>query len=168
MKLQAVVLSLLLAPAAGWGMTGTGQSPAPAGGQPGVVGEARLGVVDSIESSQVESDSESAAGPVIGGVLAGVPAARAPSVCVVDDSVGAGLPSDRRRSGFKPVAATERKAAYFIRVRLEDGSRQTVTQIGLGGLRLGDSVRIERYRLSRCEPSQSEAVSAPDGGGRLR
>src|SRR5206468_1623760 len=38
---------------------------------------------------------------------------------------------------------------YFIRVRFDDRSYQTVTQIGLDGLRVGDSVRIEHDRVRR-------------------
>jgi hypothetical protein len=36
---------------------------------------------------------------------------------------------------------------YLIRVRFDDRSYQTVTQTGLDGLRVGDSVRIEHDRV---------------------
>jgi len=168
MKLQAMVLSLLLAPVACWGITGTGHTPAAAGGQVGPIGEAQLGVVDSIESSQVGSESDSTGATVIGGVLAGTSAGPAPTVCVASGPAGAALPSGRIAVAYKPAAGADRRTAYFIRVRLEDGSHQTVAQIGLDGLRLGDGVRIDRYRLTRCETSPIEAVSAPDAGGRVR
>jgi hypothetical protein len=38
---------------------------------------------------------------------------------------------------------------YFIRVRFDDRSYRTVTQTGLDGLRVGDSVRIENGRVRR-------------------
>jgi hypothetical protein len=38
---------------------------------------------------------------------------------------------------------------YFIRLRFDDRSFQTVMQAGLDGLRVGDSVRIERGRVRR-------------------
>ena len=38
---------------------------------------------------------------------------------------------------------------YFIHVRFDDRSYQTVSQAGLDGLRVGDSVRIERDRVRR-------------------
>jgi hypothetical protein len=38
---------------------------------------------------------------------------------------------------------------YLIRVRFDDRSYQTVTQNGLDGLRVGDSVRIEHDRVRR-------------------
>jgi hypothetical protein len=166
MKLRSIVLSLLLAPPAGWGISGAAQVPPVANGPAGPIAEARLGVVDSIESSQVENDSDSTGAAVIGGVQTRVARGPAPSACMVGRPVGAGLPSNRRSVAYKPAAAAERQAAYFIRVRLEDGSHQTVAQIGLDGLRLGDGVRIDRYRLTRCEPSPIEPVSGPDGGSR--
>jgi hypothetical protein len=39
--------------------------------------------------------------------------------------------------------------AYSVRVRFDDRSYQTVTQASLDGLRVGDSVRIERDRVRR-------------------
>ena len=38
---------------------------------------------------------------------------------------------------------------YLIRVRFDDRSYRTVTQSGLDGLRVGDSVRIEDNRVRR-------------------
>ena len=38
---------------------------------------------------------------------------------------------------------------YFIRVRFDDRSYQTVRQTSLNGLRVGDSVRIEHGRVRR-------------------
>jgi hypothetical protein len=38
---------------------------------------------------------------------------------------------------------------YLIRVRFDDRSYRTVTQSGLDGLRVGDSVRIEDDRVRR-------------------
>jgi hypothetical protein len=43
----------------------------------------------------------------------------------------------------------EHSPAYAIRVRFDDRSRRTVTQVGLDGLRIGDGVRIERDRVRR-------------------
>ena len=42
-----------------------------------------------------------------------------------------------------------RQDVYFVRVRFDDNSYQTVAQAGLDGLRVGDSVRIERDRVRR-------------------
>jgi hypothetical protein len=49
----------------------------------------------------------------------------------------------------KPPLGTKREDTYRIRVRFDDKSYQTVTQDSLSGLRVGDSVRIERDRVRR-------------------
>jgi outer membrane lipoprotein SlyB len=46
-------------------------------------------------------------------------------------------------------SASERQDVYSIRVRFDDRSYQTITQAGLDGLHVGDSVRIERNRVRR-------------------
>jgi hypothetical protein len=45
--------------------------------------------------------------------------------------------------------ANEQPAIYFIRVRFDDKSYRTVTQNSIGGLRVGDGVRIEDDRVRR-------------------
>jgi hypothetical protein len=45
--------------------------------------------------------------------------------------------------------AKGRQDVYFIRVRFDDRSYQTVPQASLDGLRVGDSVRIEHNRVRR-------------------
>jgi hypothetical protein len=54
-----------------------------------------------------------------------------------------------RGNGGDVVAATKREDMYRVRVRFDDRSYQTVTQDSLDGLRVGDSVRIERDRVHR-------------------
>jgi outer membrane lipoprotein SlyB len=51
--------------------------------------------------------------------------------------------------GHEVRTADVRQDVYFIRIRLDDRSYQTVTQTGLDGLRVGDSVRIEHDRVRR-------------------
>ena len=55
----------------------------------------------------------------------------------------------RRGNDDTTSAATRREDTYRIRVRFDDRSYQTVTQDSLDGLRVGDSVRIERDRVRR-------------------
>jgi hypothetical protein len=55
----------------------------------------------------------------------------------------------RRGNDDTAVAAARREDTYRIRVRFDDRSYQTVTQASLDGLRVGDSVRIERDRVRR-------------------
>jgi outer membrane lipoprotein SlyB len=51
--------------------------------------------------------------------------------------------------GHEIGKANGRQDVYFIRIRFDDRSYQTVTQTSLDGLRVGDSVRIERDRVRR-------------------
>ncbi len=48
-----------------------------------------------------------------------------------------------------PGNANGQRDIYSIRVRFDDRSYETVTQASLDGLRVGDSVRIERNRVRR-------------------
>jgi len=60
-----------------------------------------------------------------------------------DPAMGDAMPGQRIGQ------ANERRGVYSIRVRFDDRSYRTVTQSGLDGLRVGDSVRIEDERVRR-------------------
>lgn len=60
-----------------------------------------------------------------------------------------GIETVRRGNNDNVVIATQRETMYRVRVRFDDKSYQTVTQDSLDGLRVGDSVRIERDRVRR-------------------
>jgi hypothetical protein len=55
----------------------------------------------------------------------------------------------RRSNDDKAVVGAKPEDTYRIRVCFDDRSYQTVTQDSLDGLRVGDSVRIERDRVRR-------------------
>ena len=55
----------------------------------------------------------------------------------------------RRSNDDKAAVGAKPEDTYRIRVRFDDRSYQTVTQDSLDGLRVGDSVRIERDRVRR-------------------
>ena len=55
----------------------------------------------------------------------------------------------RRSNDDKAAVGAKAEDTYRIRVRFDDRSYQTVTQNSLDGLRVGDSVRIERDRVRR-------------------
>jgi len=59
------------------------------------------------------------------------------------------LEAARRSNGDKAAVGAKLEDTYRIRVRFDDRSYQTVTQDSLDGLRVGDSVRIERDRVRR-------------------
>ena len=76
------------------------------------------------------------------GVIASIestPRGKAAAAAIADGGTGTGDVGDTRRQ----------QDLYFIRVRFDDRSYQTVSQAGLDGLRVGDSVRIERDRVRR-------------------
>ena len=110
--------------------------------------EGYYGVIDSIESGPARNDGAAVAGTVIGGVIGGVlghqvGAGRGNDVATVAGAVGGAL------VGHAVGSANGQQDDYVIRVRFDDRSYQTVTQSNLDGLRVGDSVRIERNRVRR-------------------
>jgi outer membrane lipoprotein SlyB len=170
MKYPSIGLACLLcSPLIGWA------SADPRDRHPGYFGEdarpaeVRYGVIESIESSQVPNDSDSNAGNVIGGVIprgASRPVGFDCKVQATANMDAAGAPPLRARTVTASGGPAPRQAAYFIRVRLDDQSYQTVAQIGLGDLRVGDGVRIHRYRLRRCELEPIEGGPVPVDPGR--
>ncbi|HEV8262113.1 MAG TPA: hypothetical protein VGQ19_15335 [Burkholderiales bacterium] len=67
----------------------------------------------------------------------------------VIDSIESGPAIGGAMIGQEIGQANEQQAVYVIRVRFDDRSYRTVTQSSLGGLRIGDSVRIEDDRVRR-------------------
>lgn len=103
-----------------------------------------FGVVTSIESGSAEND-----GTVIGGVLGGIVGHPMKSQCAQDTATLAGAARPVQvRSNID--ASKEPLGAYFIRVRFDNSGYQTVAQVDLGELRVGDSVQIDRDHLRRC------------------
>ena len=106
------------------------------------------GHVEAIES--VRGDNSGVlAGTVIGGVVGAVAGhqvgeGRTKDVATVAGAVGG---AEIGRKIDKAHSAND--DAYAILVRLNDGSRQTITQANLDGLRVGDSVRIDADSVRR-------------------
>lgn len=104
------------------------------------------GVIDSIETISGSSDGIGA-GTVIGGVVGGV----------LGHQVGGGSGNDVATVagvvggavvGHQVEKQNRQQDAYRIRVRLERGGYETVTQ-SISDLRVGDRVRIENNHVSR-------------------
>ncbi|HEX5365023.1 MAG TPA: glycine zipper 2TM domain-containing protein [Gallionella sp.] len=105
------------------------------------------GVVDGIEATR-GSDGGIGAGTVIGGVVGGV----------LGHQVGGGTGNDVATVagvvggavvGHQIEKSNRQADSYRVRVRLENGGEQTVTQQSIDDLRIGDRVRIESGRVSR-------------------
>ncbi len=108
---------------------------------------ASYGVIDAIEIIRESSDGIGA-GAVIGGVVGGVlgnqvGGGTGRDVATVAGVVGGAVVGHQIQKGNR------QQDAYRIRVRLDNGGYQTVTQQSMNDLRVGDRVRIENNRVTR-------------------
>lgn len=106
------------------------------------------GVVDAIDMTNSGRDPHNVAGTVIGGVIGGVlghqvGSGRGNSVATVAGAVGGAV------VGHELEESTKRQDLYRVRIRLEGGGYQTFLQDTLGGLRVGDRIRVDNDRVSR-------------------
>lgn len=111
------------------------------------------GVVDAIEIVRGSNDgiggSGIGAGTVIGGVVGGVLGHQIGGGTGKDVATVAGVVGGAVVGHQIEKRNQQQQDAYRIRVRLENGGYQTVTQQSIGDLRVGDRVRIENDRISR-------------------
>ena len=110
--------------------------------------EGYYAVIESIESRSNSVVGNAIASTIIGAVegeVAGhqVESGRDNDAATVAGALGGGL------IGHEIAEANGPQDVYFIRIRFDDRSYQTVAQKSLDGLRVGDSVRIERNRVRR-------------------
>lgn len=150
MKTSKLVISIFLATAtliSGCGSTGY----APVSSSPSYSTTA-YGVVEAIEATGGSSGgiagSGIGAGAVIGGVVGGVlgsqvGSGRGQDIATVAGVVGGAV------AGHEIEKRQSQQTAYRIRVRLDNGGYQTVTQESISDLRVGDRVRIDNNRVSR-------------------
>ena len=117
---------------------------------------ADYGVIDAIEIIRGSSDgiggSGVGAGAVIGGVVGGllghqVGGGTGKDVATVAGVVGGAVVGHEIEKRNKQQAVSQ--DAYRIRVRLDNGGYQTVTQQSINDMRIGDRVRIENDIVSR-------------------
>jgi outer membrane lipoprotein SlyB len=111
--------------------------------------ERYYGVVDSIELTPgADSSSNAVAGTIIGGVVGGVlghqvGSGRGNSVATVAGAVGGAV------VGHEIGKGNPDPNSYRLRIRSDNGHYHSVTQAGIGDLRVGDNVRIEDGRVYR-------------------
>jgi len=104
------------------------------------------GTIDAIETSQAGS-SDIGAGTVIGGIVGGglgsqIGSGRGQDAATLAGVVGGAMVGHE-------LEKKQQQGTYRIRVRLNDGGYETVTQQDIADLRVGDRVRIEDNRVSR-------------------
>lgn len=113
---------------------------------------ADYGVIDAIEITRGSSDgiggSGIGAGAVIGGVVGGVLGHQVGGGTGKDVATVAGVVGGAM-VGHEIEKSKQQQDAYRIRVRLDNGGYQTVTQQSIADLRVGDRVRIENDRVYR-------------------
>jgi len=147
MKLQTIVLVLFAVVAL---VSGCATSDGRDDSRYGSVrsNEGYYAVIESIEPRPAANNRNAIVGAIIGGVIGGVAGHQVGSGRGNDVATVAGAAGDAL-VGHEIGQANERQDLYSIRVRFDDNSYQTVTQASLDGLRVGDSVRIERNRVRR-------------------
>jgi len=106
------------------------------------------GIVETIEMVGAGRDPDNIAGTVIGGVIGGVlghqiGSGRGNSVATVAGAVGGAV------VGHEVEESNKNRDLYRVRIRTEGGGYQTFMQASVGGLRVGDRVRVENDRVSR-------------------
>ena len=115
---------------------------------PRVVETIQYGVVDRIELYRVGSDEPAVLGTILGGLAGGVighqiGGGRGNDVATVAGALGGayvGNKIEKSREGDR----------YRITVRLEDGTRLVLEQMGEGELRIGDRVKVVNGRVLRA------------------
>lgn len=110
------------------------------------------GVIESIEMDRGSGDgtggSGVGAGTVIGGVVGGVLGHQVGGGSGKDVATVAGVVGGAM-VGHEMEKSNRQQDAYRIRVRLDNGQYQTVTQQSVTDFRVGDRVRIENGRVYR-------------------
>jgi outer membrane lipoprotein SlyB len=106
------------------------------------------GIVETIEMVGAGRDPDNIAGTVIGGVIGGVlghqiGSGRGNSVATVAGAVGGAV------VGHEVEESNKNRDLHRVRIRTEGGGYQIFMQASLGGLRVGDRVRVENDRVSR-------------------
>lgn len=151
MKMPKMVIATFLAVAAL--MSGCASTDTrPVSSSPSYYSGPTYGVVDTIELVRGSGDgiggSGIGAGAVIGGVVGGVLGHQVGGGTGKDVATVAGVVGGAM-AGHQIEKSTKTQDAYRIRVRLDNGGYQTVTQQSIADLRVGDRVRIENDRVSR-------------------
>jgi outer membrane lipoprotein SlyB len=107
------------------------------------------GVIEAIDIAPAASSSPLNAGTVVGGVVGGVlgnqiGGGSGRTAATVAGAVGGAMVGNKVEQN-----RTAGRQSYQIRVKLDNGAYQTVTQDEMGDLHVGNRVRIENNRVYR-------------------
>lgn len=153
MKTSKLVIATFLTVAALLsGCANTDSRPSSSTSSSSSYSRAAYGVIDAIETTRGSNDgiagSGIGAGAVIGGVVGGVLGHQVGGGTGKDVATVAGVVGGAM-VGHEIEKSKKQQDAYRIRVRLDNGGYQTVTQQSIGNFRVGDRVRIDNDRVSR-------------------
>jgi outer membrane lipoprotein SlyB len=114
--------------------------------RPRVAERIELGTVESIDLFR-EANSSPPVGAVLGGIAGGVVGhqvghGRGKDVATIAGALGGAYIGDR-------VQKSNERDRYRIAVRLDNGAKLVLDQVGEGELRVGDRVRVVNDRVSR-------------------
>lgn len=142
----AVMLAACASPDYGYG----GYGAAPAATYPTTTAPSRASVYGVVDAIEMANAPQSGIGPgtVIGGIVGGilgnqVGGGTGNTVATVAGAVGGAV------AGNQIEKRTNQRTTYNVRVRLDNGSYQTVAQDNVADLRIGDRVRIENGYVYR-------------------
>lgn len=159
MKTTKIVIATFLAVTALMsGCANTDTRPISSSSSSSSYSRADYGVIDAIEITRGSSSSDGiagsgiGAGTVIGGVVGGllgnqVGGGTGKDVATVAGVVGGAMVGHEIEKRNKQQGTYQ--DVYRIRVRLDNGGYQTLTQQTINDMRVGDRVRIENNQVSR-------------------
>lgn len=110
----------------------------------------QYGVIDAIQVVQANASSGVGTGTVVGGVVGGllgnqVGGGTGRAVATIAGVVGGAMAGNQIEQSNR----AQTRDTYQIRVRLDNGGYETITQDSITGLRIGNRVRIEGNRVYR-------------------
>jgi outer membrane lipoprotein SlyB len=121
--------------------------PAEPESRPRVAERIELGTVEGIELHREGNSSPVGAGAVLGGIAGGVVGhqighGRGNDVATIAGALGGAYIGDR-------VQKSNERDRYRISVKLDNGAKLVLDQVGEGELRVGDRVRVVNDRVFR-------------------
>ena len=110
------------------------------------------GVIEDIETIKVSDDGKNIAGTLIGGAVGGllghqVGSGKGQTAATVAGAVGGAVVGNEVAKRSQAASREE----YRVRVRLSNGTIQTVTQSSVSDIKIGDRVRVDNNLVSRAD-----------------
>jgi outer membrane lipoprotein SlyB len=146
MKISATVVALIAAAGIAGGCAYA--EPYAANDPPRVERRTEYGVIERIELFREGQSAPTGLGAILGGVAGGVlghqiGGGTGNTVATIAGAVGGALVGNR-------IENANARDRYRVTVRLDNGARLEVTEVGEGELRVGDRIRVVNNRVYRA------------------